>query len=76
MIHSVFCLSVCALPSGSNANADADDRPCNGYDQGVTSVRESRQPGPKLKDYLEYLQYLRDHGRFWRLEKSASRAQQ
>lgn len=36
----------------------------------TAAIKEAQKRIPKLADYFEYFQYLRDRGRFWRLERA------
>ena len=56
------------LSSSGNRISDEDAR--KAHKDAVTYIKEAQKRGPKIKDYLEYLQYLRDKGRFWRWEKA------
>ncbi len=56
------------LSSSGNRTSDEDAR--KAHKDAVTYIKEAQKRGPKIKDYLEYIQYLRDKGRFWRWEKA------
>ncbi|AXV84505.1 DUF4124 domain-containing protein [Ralstonia solanacearum] len=54
-------------PSGQRSS-DEDAR--KAHQEAVAYIKEAQKRGPKFKDYLEYIQFLRDKGRFWRWEKA------
>ncbi len=54
-------------PSGRRSS---DEDACKAHQEAVAYIKEAQKRGPKIKDYLEYIQYLRDKGRFWRWEKA------
>lgn len=56
------------LSSSGNRNVDEEAR--NAHKEAATYIKEVQKRGPKIKDYLEYIQYLRDNGRFWRWERA------
>lgn len=62
-----------AMGSDGRARASND----SGYDhkQVTGLIKEAQKRIPKVIDYLEYIQYLRDHGRFWRLERALQQLQ-
>ncbi|QUP54248.1 DUF4124 domain-containing protein [Ralstonia syzygii] len=54
----------------SSGSRHSDEEARKAHQEAVTYIKEAQKRGPKIKDYLEYIQYLRDNGRFWRWEKA------
>ncbi|XLV72942.1 hypothetical protein ACKZDW_10510 [Ralstonia syzygii subsp. celebesensis] len=53
----------------SSGSRHSDEEARKAHQEAVTYIKEAQKRGPKIKDYLDYIQYLRDKGRFWRWEK-------
>lgn len=51
--------NVDVLSSSGNRNADEDAR--KAHKDAVTYIKEAQKRGPKIKDYLDYLEFLRNY---------------
>lgn len=40
------------------------------HDRAIAASKEAQKRIPKLHDYVQYFKYLRDHGRFWRMDRA------
>ena len=61
--------AVDAIKSDGRRPVDKDPRQ-HDYEQARTLIREAQKRIPKFNDYMEYVQYIRDHGQFWRIEEA------